>query len=177
MLFSCKEDVLEKTIFIPDKTYPELPAYTEWGYNSFGAFYEKDVIIATNDYTPCNIVYHHDGTLDFSLTGRYLGYQATLTFSFPLSEVTTINDLKVLHQKVIPAKDCIVKFKETTLEISGGELNFKRFQLLQVDEAVNRIILSGTFDLKFQKNGREETISLGRFDMGITDRDFYSNVK
>ena len=179
LLFSCSEDVLEKTIFIPDEKYPELPAYTEWGYNSFGAFYEKNIIIATNEYNPCKIVYNKNGTLDFSLTGRYRGNKATLTFLFPLSEeVKTINDLKILHKKELDLTgNCIVKLDENTLEVSGGKLHFKRFQLLRIDEEVNRIILSGTFELTFQKNGSTESITNGRFDMGITDRDFYSNAE
>jgi hypothetical protein len=167
------------TIFIPDEDNPELPAYTEWGYNSFGAFYERDIFKSTNNIVPCKIVYSY-GTLDFSLLGRYLSKEAVLTFSFPLSEeVKTIEDLSVLHNIRILTRDCIVKFEENssqiTLEVLSGELYFKRFQLLWVDEKVNRIILSGTFEVRFLKNGRPESISDGRFDMGITDKDFYSN--
>jgi hypothetical protein len=53
-------------------------------------------------------------------------------------------------------------------------LYFKRIQLLSIDDIENRIILSGTFGIKFLKNGLSETISDGRFDIGITDRDFHS---
>jgi hypothetical protein len=45
------------------------------------------------------------------------------------------------------------------------------FKHLQCEE--NRIILSGTFELRFLKNGHPESISKGRFDMGITDKNFY----
>jgi hypothetical protein len=169
---------LDRTIFIPDEDNPELPAYTEWGYNSFGAFYERDKIGSTNDIVPCKIVYK-DGRLDFSLIGRCQRNKTALTFSFPLSEVKAIDDLSILHNfKVNLTENCIVTLEEenspTTFEVLSGQLHFKRFQLLRVDEKVNRIILSGIFDLKFLKNGRPESISDGRFDMGITDRDFYS---
>ena len=102
-----------------------------------------------------------------------------MTFSFPLSEVKTIDDLSALHHLNIKLiENCTVTLEEknskTTLEVLNGFLHFKRFQLLRVDEKVNRIILSGTFEMKFLRNGRPESISDGRFDMGITDKDFYS---
>ena len=178
LLFSCEENSLDKTIFIPDKDYPELPAYSEWGYNSFGAIYERANFISTNDIVPCKIVYR-DGTLNFSLIGRHNRDNATLTFSFPLSEVKTIEDLAALHNLTVNLADTgTVKLEEnnsqTTFEVLSGQLWFKRFQLLRVDEQVNRIILSGIFEVKFLKNGLPENISYGRFDMGITNRDFYS---
>ena len=178
LLFSCEENSLNRTIFIPDETNPELPAYTEWGYNSFGAIYERVNIVSTNDIVPCKIV-HKDGVLNFSLIGRYNHDKATLTFLFPLSEVKTIEDLAVLHDLVVDLTDnCTVKLEsnglETIFDVLSGHLYFKRFQLLRVDEKINRIILSGVFEVKFLKNGLPETISFGRFDLGITDRDFYS---
>ena len=177
LLFSCT-DRLDETIFIPDEDNPDLPAYTEWGYNAFGAVYEQDIITSTNNTTPCKIIYKN-GTLDFLLMGRVSNWkEATLTFSFPLlPEVKTIFDLEVLHDFTVNlAENCTVKLEvnntQTTLTGVSGKLHFKRFQLLRVDEKVNRIILSGIFDVKFQKNGLPETISDGRFDMGITDKEF-----
>jgi len=179
LLFSCSVDSLDRTIFIPDEDNPELPAYTEWGYNSFGAVYERETIVSTNNNTmPCKITYK-DGTLDFSLIGRYQQEKAILTFSFPLSEVRTIYDLSVLHNLILDlTENCTVKLEEnntqSTLDVLSGQLHFKRYQLLRVDEKINRIILSGIFNVRFLKNGLPETISDGRFDLGITDGDFYS---
>ena len=180
LLFACTKNVLDRTIFIPDKKYPELPAYTEWGYNSFGAFIEKNKFIATDEIVPCEIMYKDD-FLHFSLIGWYNREKTTLTFSFPLSKIKTIYDLSVLHNLMLNlTENCIVKLEEnntqTTLDVLSGQLHFKRFQLLRVDEEVNRIILSGVFDVSFLKNGQTETISNGRFDMGITDRHFYSHA-
>ena len=45
-------------------------------------------------------------------------------------------------------------------------------QLLKIDGEENRVILSGLFELRFLKKGRPETISDGRFDVGINN-DFY----
>jgi hypothetical protein len=63
---------------------------------------------------------------------------------------------------------------ETTLNVLEGELFFKRAQLLRVDDEVNRVILSGTFDVRFLLNNLPAHISNGRFDMGITENIFYT---
>jgi len=177
---SCTKDELDRTIFVPDEENPSLPAYTEWGYNSFGAEYERSVFVATNSIVPCKIVYKSN-TLSFPLIGRYNRNDMTLTFSFPLSQVKTIGELSILNDYVIDLKNgatvsLTVNSSQTILDVTDGQLYFKRFQLLRVDGQVNRIILSGTFDLKFLRNGLPESMSDGRFDMGITDRDFYSYI-
>jgi len=177
---SCAKDDLDRTIVIPDEDNPSLPAYTEWGYNSFGAVYERSVFVASNSIVPCKVVYKSD-TLNFSLVGRYNRNDMVLTFSFPLSEVKKIEDLAVLNDHAVDLKSgakvsLTTNNQPTVLDVTSGQLDFKRFQLLRVDGQVNRIILSGTFDLKFLRNGLPETLSDGRFDMGITDRDFYSYV-
>jgi hypothetical protein len=76
------------------------------------------------------------------------------------------------------AKNGVARFEDNSSQTVSfaidGKLHFKRFQLLKVDDKINRIILSGTFEVKFIKNGLPQTLSDGRFDMGITNRDFYS---
>ena len=178
LMFSCSDETLDRTIFIPDEDNRSLPAYTEWGYNSFGAVYERRNFVAANHIVPCKIVYQN-GMLNFSLIGvqQSVSGQTALTFSFPLSEVETIADLAVLHEMEINlTQNSTVTLEEnnveTTLNVLGGTLHFKRFQLLRVDDKINRIILSGTFEIRFLRNGRPESISNGRFDLGITDRDF-----
>ena len=187
LLMSCSRDILDRTIFIPDENNPELPAYTEWGYNSFGAFFERNVLVSTHDIIPCKVVYENN-MLSFSLIGQLRQYswsshafeKTTLTFSFPLSEVKTIEDLSILHDtKIDLAEHTIVDMRienipAYTLDVLSGEIHFRRFQLLRVDGMLNRIILSGTFDLRFIRNEMPESISLGRFDIGLTERDFLS---
>ena len=177
-LFSCKDE-MEKTVFIPDEDDPNLPAYTEWGYNSFGAEYERDYFIVSNKIVPCKIVYNNH-QLQFSLHGKsYSGRDMTLLFVFPLTiQMSDYKDLVRLDGVKIDLSenDCTVKMmqdhKETTLEVSEGTLHFKRAQILRIDDAVNRTILSGIFDVRFMENGFPATISNGRFDMGITNSVF-----
>ena len=180
-LCSCESDLLEKTIFIPDENDGNLPAYTEWGYNSFGAKYERSYFIATNKIVPCKITYQN-GILNFSLIGRTgLGYysnhydngEMTLTFSFPCDSMKEYKDLMVLHKKEYNLADESFELKITQnneteiLTIISGHLAFKRAQLLRVDDQENRVILSGTFDARFLRNLIPEVMSDGRFDLGI----------
>ena len=183
LFYSCNYDLMEKTIFIPDENDSNLPAYTEWGYNSFGAKYERLYFIATNDIVPCKVVYQN-GILKFSLSGRAgLGYsiwnnnndKITLTFSFPASPIKNFKDLLILHKKEFDLTDlsCEVKMainsQQENISLLSSNLNFKRAQLLRINDKENRVILSGTFNMQFFRNDILETMSNGRFDLGIAD--------
>ena len=181
-IYSCSYDQMEKTIFIPDENDSNLPAYTEWGYNSFGAKYERLYFFAANDIVPCKIIYRN-GVLNFSLSG-HIGSEysiwhnndvLTLTFSFPTSTISNYSDLLILHKKEFDLTDssCEVKmtknYQQEEITLLSGRLNFKRVQLLRINDKENRAILSGTFDMKFFRSDLPETISSGRFDLGITE--------
>jgi len=179
-LSSSCEDEMSRTIFIADENDPSLPAYTEWGYNSFGAIYDRNYFVVTNGTTPCKITYQN-GILNFYLIGRI--YQGTykemvLSFSFPSPPMNDYTDLVKLNKTTI---DLSGDFCTAKIEIAGiediitplsGNLTFKRTQLLKIDGEENRVLLSGVFELRFIRKGRPETISDGRFDIGINN-DFY----
>jgi hypothetical protein len=185
LLLACSKDEMDRTIFIPDETDGNLPAYTEWGYNSFGAEYEREYFLATNTIVPCKIVYK-ENKLQFSLSGRvrsdyYYGKEMSLIFIFPVAQAChNYDDLMQLDKMKIDlaSYNCTVKMvqdgQETLLDGVKGELYFKRAQLLTIDDAVNRVILSGTFELRFLKNDFPTYISDGRFDLGITKNVFYA---
>ena len=184
LLVACSKDEMDRTIFIPDENDGNLPAYTEWGYNSFGAEYERTYFLATNNIVPCKIVYK-DHQLQFFLdgrvTGNYSGNRMTMAFIFPVEKpISNYADLMQLNNVKIDlaTAGCTVKMvqndNETILDVVGGELYFKRTQLLKIDDAVNRVILSGTFELRFLKNGLPTSMSDGRFDLGINDKVFYA---
>lgn len=175
LLSSCSKDVLDRTVFIPDEENSSLPAYTEWGYNTFGAEYERGYFLASSYIIPCKIVYTND-QLQILLNGIFSGgKEMGMVFVFPAAEMRDYADLIQLHNTTIDlaATDCMVKIiqdgVETILDVTKGNFYFKRAQLLSVDEEVNRTILSGTFEVQFLQNGFPFTISDGRFDLGITD--------
>ena len=182
-LFSCEVmDEMQDTIFIPDINDKNLPAYTEWGFNSFGAMYERRYFFSTKDIVPCKMICGN-GILTFTLSGRTglnysswgSGDQLTMSFTFPFNEpIKNYKDLLALHQKQFDLSDnaCIVQMisNSNREDLTGlsGELKFIRAQLLRINDVENRIILSGTFEVSFWRNQIPEIMSKGRFDLGIT---------
>jgi len=184
LLFSCKKnDVMDRTIFIPDEDNYRLPAYTEWGYNSFGAEYEREYFLAESHIVPCKVLYNgNNKKMQFSLHGTtYSCYNTVLVFTFPFEQMLEYKDLEQLNNVKINLadKNCMVKMirdtVETTLDVLDGELYFKRAQLLSIDDKENRVILSGTFEVLFLQKGFPMSFSNGRFDVGITKNVFYAN--
>jgi len=174
LIYSCSiVDNFDKSIFIPDKEDPNLPAYTELGYNTFGAKYGNSYFLSS-DSSSFGVDYH-GGILDLWLAGRQENNNMSLTFSFPFSPVYTYQDLVSLTGTTIDLTgascNLIMRYEyqnEDTLIVSSGRLNFKQARILRIDNIENRAIISGTFDAQFLRNGLPEVISNGRFDLGIT---------
>lgn len=197
ILASCsQESQMDRTIFIPDEMDAQLPAYTEWGYNAFGAKLDRNYFLSSNSIAPCKVLYK-DGTLQFSLSGlynsqyAYLNYtEMTLTFCFPLEQIREYSDLVILHNKNIelPSSEIFVILNRVeyygqgnhettdTLNIVEGTLNFQRVQMLSIDDEPNRSILSGKFELRYLDGSTDFPVYLsdGRFDMGVNDNNFYA---
>lgn len=183
-----EEPQMERTVFIPDPIDSRLPAYTEWGYNAFGAKISRRYFVAHNDIAPCRILYR-DGLLRFSMSGywEYNNYgsitETTLTFIFPFERLYEYADLMMLHNEKIEltaSTGCVVNLsqngKDETLNIVDGELHFCRAQMLFIDEQPNRVILSGVFNFRYLSETDEfpVTVSNGRFDFGINRDIFYA---
>ena len=68
---SCSMDDVElsRSVFIPDRTSPGLPEYSEWGYNTFGAYIDR-VPFVSGEEEPAKIYVNSD-TLHFFLKGIY----------------------------------------------------------------------------------------------------------
>ena len=189
VLASCsKEYELDKSIFITDKDYPFLPAYTEWGYNTFGALYDREPFVNNNSRIPTKVICT-GGKTSFSLKGHlgqanyyyYSSNTTPITLSFDLygfvpgslSNLIELNDTTIDLTnplcKVTLTRDT-VKYNVTVL---NGTLNFKRAQNLIVDKQPYEIILSGTFDFQTIINNDPLSISMGRFDLGIASDNFF----
>jgi len=181
LLLSCscynEKSEFDKYIFIPDKEDPNLPAYTESGYNTFGAKYGNSYFLSSSS-SSFGVSYYGD-ILNLWLSGRQESNMNTtsmsLTFSFPSAPVYTYQDLVSLNGTTIDltGASCslIMRYgyqKEDTLIVSSGRLNFKRAGILRIDNIEDRALLTGTFDAQFLRNGQPEGISNGRFDLGVT---------
>jgi hypothetical protein len=190
LLFAaCSDEAeLQKSVFVPDEDFPELPAYTEWGYNTFGAYYDRELFVYNVYEVPAKVV-NTEGTTSFILNGTrglyyYYEYDPgnnSMSLSFDLTGFLpqAYTDLVALNDSVIDLldPDCKVmvtmngqKYQE---QIIGGTLHFKRVQNLIVDKEQVEVILSGTFEYQALSNDVPFSVSLGRFDVAVGKSNFY----
>jgi hypothetical protein len=179
-----KENELKKSVFIYDPENMDLPAYSEWGYNTFGAYYDREIFVSNDELVPAKIIVS-DTSLSFLLDGQkgssyYYDY-SEMMISFMLSGFIPEHyaDLALFNDSIIDLTNsaCHVFVTIDTMkyaaDILSGKLNFKRVQILQVDKQQVEAILSGYFDFKAIINDKPITISDGRFDVGIGPDNFY----
>ncbi len=186
---ACSEETeLKRSVFIPDETYPDLPAYTEWGYNSFGAYYDMEPFIS-NDYGVTAKMINTGGKTSFSLSGHmshgyYYDYYpddiVSLVFDFYNFDPQSYTDLISLNNHNVDLTDPSCKVRMITgtddneLVILSGTMVFNRAQNLYVDKKLAEVILSGTFGFQALVDGEEPvSVTLGRFDVGIGFDSFF----
>lgn len=183
MAFGCsKQTELSDSVYIPDSVYPELPAYTEWGYNTFGANYERNVFVYSLYEIPLKVTVENN-ELAFifqGVGGNYSDNYLALRFILPNPNVVVYQDLLVYNDTIVDLTgenivvEMITDGTSEVLDILEGELNFKRSQKVFVDDAEKEIILSGFFNLKFIVNNIPSNMSDGRFDFGVNNLNFYN---
>jgi hypothetical protein len=177
---SYSDDIeLSRSVFINDPTNPGLPAYSEWGYNTFGAYIDRKVFVSENYELPTKIIVNGD-TLKMQFRGRMNNLPTTLRFWFigynPLSfkDLTSFNDKKI----DLKSDNCIITYTENnvtkTLRIIEGEMHFVKAQNLYIDKELTRTILSGKFQFKTFFDNEPIAITNGRFDFGIGYENFYN---
>jgi len=186
---ACSEETeLKKSVFIPDDVYSDLPAYTEWGYNTFGAYYDMVPFISNESGVPAKMI-NTGGKTSFMLKGHmsqgyyyYYDYndEASLIFDFYSFDPQVYTDLISLNDLTVDltGSTCGVRVIRDTanydLDILSGTLVFKRAQNLYVDKKLVEVILSGTFEFQALVDGDEPiSVTLGRFDVGIGYDNFF----
>ncbi len=180
---SCtKQTDLSDSIYIYDNEYPELPAYSEWGYNTFGANYDRSVFMYSRNEIPLKVTLK-ENRLAFIFQGgdgNYSNNYLALRFIIPDSNVKVYQDLLVYNDSIIDLTsetitvEMISKGNSEIIDILEGELYFKRSQNVFVDDVEQEIILSGYFNLKFVMNEIPSNMSEGRFDFGVNNQNFYN---
>lgn len=187
LLFSgCAKDMeLEQSVFISDAEYAGLPEYSEWGYNTFGAYYDREVFVSNDIEIPIKIIVN-DGITTFAFKGQkgssgyYNTNEMSVKFILPGFSPDTYADLIVLNDSIIDIQQsgCIIEmYINSTLvdaTILNGTLYFKRAQKLLVDTQQVEVILSGNFDFQVIIDDEPISISNGRFDLGIGSSNFFN---
>lgn len=170
---------LSGTVFIQDPYYPGLPIYSEWGYNTFGAYIDRKPFISTQEDLPAKVIVNGD-VIHMILRGRMDAQEVVLTFSFDGFSPKTNYELTELNDTIINLKDVgrsvtmEIGNETLDLELIEGELMFSKVQRLYVDEELTRTIMSGYFQLKTFMDDEPIAISNGRFDLGIGYENFYN---
>lgn len=179
-----KENELKKSVFVYDKEFVDLPAYSEWGYNTFGAYYDRTPFVSNNWTVPAKIIVQNNA-MSLVLAGYkpsenyYSNSEMTLTFRMPGFAPADYTGLLLLNDSVLdlskPVYQVLVSIDTAnyTAAILNGELKFKRVQNLLVDKKQVEVILSGYFEFKALINNKPITVSDGRFDVGISSDNFY----
>lgn len=176
----CADDYdLRKSVFIKDPQYNDLPAYSEWGYNTLGAYYGNEVFVSDDYLTPAMVI-AGDNSVAFKLTGvlgtpDYYAGNTEMSITFRLNGYSPkfYQDLVIFNDSVIdltnPAWQVLISKRSSvyTAEITTGELWFKRVQNLTVDKSPMEVILSGYFEFQATLNGNPVSVTHGRFDVGI----------
>jgi len=179
LLSGCSEDFqLQKSVFIEDVNYPGLPEYSEWGYNTFGAYIDRKVFASTESDLPGKIIVNKD-TFHLILKGRSDYNTLILKFSVVGYSPADYPDLITLNDSTInlTGKACIVTltdgYSPKKLTVTEGKLYFKRVQKLYVDRELTESIVSGTFNFKALNAGEPIAVSNGRFDLGVGYDNFF----
>jgi hypothetical protein len=180
-LNSCQKDNdLSRSVYVSDPENPDLPAYSEWGYNTFGAYYDRAAFISSSSEVPVKVVVN-DSATSFVFAG-YKGYGSSkMAMTFEISGLlpNSYRDLILLNDTVFnllkPTIHVSISEGLTTVPVTilEGQLNFKRAQNLFVDKVQKEVILSGYFNFKAIINNVPVTISDGRFDVGVENDNFY----
>ena len=185
---------LEKSVYNADPYYPSLPAYSEWGYNTFGAYYDRELFTYNEKEVPAKVI-NTEGRTSFILKGGldrinynddyYSGYNTTymdmsIAFVLPGFLPETYVDLVQLNDTIydLTNPDCHVFATIDTatfeMDIFSGQLEFTRAQQLLVDKKPTKVILSGYFDFKALVDKEPISISYGRFDVGVGEFNFFN---
>jgi len=190
VLNACDEYDLAETEFIEDETFSGLPIYSEWGYNTFGAYFDRMPFISAGGIV-FKTIYQSD-TTTMMFIGEKASYKSSdyeyyydyssmkMTVSFPNLSITDLSDFLILNDTVIDLieSSCEVQimYNETSYPTSviNGTIQFKRSQNLYVDGSFREIILSGYFDLQLYINEEPVSITNGRFDLGIDHSNFFN---
>jgi hypothetical protein len=193
LFFGCKEDnELKESIMVYDSEDTELPTYSEWGYNTFGAYFDRETFISDNQRVPLKVIVSNNET-SFIFSGHkgndnsYYenGNDNKMTMTLILNDFkpAKYQDLLAFNDTTLDLTKSTYKVVLTinnvrdTMDILEGKFIFKRAQNLFVDDKQIEVILSGYFGFKAVIKGVPMTLSDGRFDMGIDRDNFYYYVK
>jgi hypothetical protein len=178
-----QEFELQKSIFKNDPEFPGLPIYSEWGFNTFGAYYDRAPFISRSRSVPAKFIVT-SGMGSFILEGERkedFHTPVNIGLKFMLPDITPefYEGLVQLHTMTfdLTAGDAELLVIQNGVELAAsaieGQLMFTRAQFLRADGKPMEVILSGRFEFQAIVNNQPITVQHGRFDVGIMKDNFY----
>jgi len=191
LLAACsKETELKKSVFIPDHDFPDLPACSEWGYNTFGAYYDRELFIYSESEVPAKVI-NTGGKTSFILKGSKGNPDSdSYSYSYDHTEMSIRFEMHSFHPQaytdLIALDDTLIDLTNPlnivlvtidTVEFAGqilnGSLKINRAQNLIVDKNLVEVILSGEFAFQVLVDEEPVSVTEGRFDVGIGTDNFF----
>lgn len=177
-ILACNDDsALENSVYVHDPQNPGLPQYSELGYNTFGAYYDRQPFTSAS-VVPVKVIVS-GGVTSFALNGWMGNHDLSLSLQMsdflPEDYTDLIGldnvsiDLEDENYTVILEKDGL----EEEAQILNGTFHFKRTQNLYVDRVLFGVVLSGTFEFQAIVDDEPITVSSGRFDVSVNEHNFY----
>jgi hypothetical protein len=185
ILVGCeKETTLKESVFVPDETNSGLPAYSEWGFNTFGAFIDRNIFLFSYSEIPLKIIIEND-TTQFLFQGHtgggyYEDNSLSLKIYFAELNLSEYGDLASFHNTefILTSDNCRIELIENNQtkhpDIIIGSFVFNRVQNLYVDKRPEQIIISGYFSFNLLIDKVPVSISDGRYDIGIAEYNFFN---
>ncbi len=177
---------LEESVFKPDPAYPDLPRYSEWGYNTFGAYYNKQPFVSlTRQKYPNAVEIEVEGdTIYFSLSGQWKSNSfgtvlQTMTIRFTGYRAKSFADLDILNGVTLdltsPSSSIDMPLdpvpplytSAAVAKVNSGTFVIRRAQRLYLDDVLQETILSGEFQFEGTLLNEPFSVTNGRFDLGI----------
>lgn len=187
--FACDDDTqLKRSVFIEDPDYEGLPRYSELGYNTFGAYYDRKAFTSTA-IVPVKVTVT-GGTTSFSLLGgtdyrsssynyyNYTEMSITLVMTdFVPDAYTNLTELDDVNINLTNENYAVIIKRGSEaqeVQILNGKFHFKKVKNVLVDHVQKQVVLAGIFEFQALLNGEPVTISNGRFDVSVGADNFYT---
>lgn len=165
-------------IFIEDDDNPQLPIYSEKGYNSFGIYWGLSPLVTKHQHDPSKIVSKNDSChIYLSGTVEYTPY--TVIISIPEYSPESFNELIQLNNKEynLSLLECNLSLlsgsSKIELELMDGLFKIHKAQNMYIDKKINSVVLSGKFWFKAVIDDEPISFSNGRFDIRYGDDNFF----
>lgn len=171
---------LQKSVFVSDRNDPELPVYSEFGYNTFGFYYDRSSVVSNNFEVPMKVV-NDNSTTGLTFTGQRDGYDHIFSIKFSIQglDPQDYSDLISLNNSTwdLTSQSVQIEIKDGSainqVSVISGQLVIKKARSVKIDDQLKEVTLSGTFEFQALIDSLPVTISSGRFDIGVGVTNFY----